>query len=76
MKITTNMTNLELEVKSAARDAFEEVLEGRVNNVAQENVRLKFISASAKYLRILKTLEYARNHPEFGFPPPRAQIVK
>lgn len=61
-----NSSNTALEVQSAARVAFEEVLEGKCQNQVQENFRLRFISASAKYLRSIRELEYARSNPQIG----------
>jgi hypothetical protein len=61
-----NTNIVQLEVKTAARDAFEEVLENRCFNQVQESYRLRFISASAKYLRAVREIEYARDNPSIG----------
>lgn len=56
------------DVKHEAHMALDEILDGRCGNNVQENIRLRFLSATAKYLRAIKDLEYARQNPNIGFP--------
>lgn len=67
---------LEENVKNEAKRAMDEVLDGKCTNPVQENFRLRFISASAKYLRSIRELEYARKNPNVGFrnPPLKERI--